>query len=152
PPSNRARIIRLRSGDFDSCYKIDNYARVVAATKLDRSNASGGGPEECRLFAMPSRRRADAQGRTKCRARLNRLSRAKSRARPDKRAGAHFAQEHRVMENLRQTPEFKRLAQSRVARVHPLSESRRPARGAAIVRSVSRQDHPQRRSQHDEPR
>ena len=44
------------------------------------------------------------------------------------------------LENLRQSAELQRLAQSRIARVHPVHESRRSARGGAILRTLPRRD------------
>ena len=118
----RLRVPRVRRASIRSPTSLSRIRRPPR-NWIDQTQARSR-CEEHRLFAMPSRRRADAQGRAKCRARLHRLSRRKSGARPDERAGAHSAAEQGVLENLGQSAELKRLAQSRIAGIHPVHESR----------------------------
>ena len=114
-----------------------SITRSVARSRsqLDRSNPGASRREERRLQSMPQRHRADAR-RLARRARLHRLPRRQSGARPNERAGARSAAQQGILENLRESAELQRLAQSRIARVHSLRESRRFARRATSLRPL----------------
>ena len=131
---------RLWSADCGSTGNI-GYASIVApAPQLDRSDPSPSRSQEHRMQSVSPRHRADAFRHARG-ARLHRLPWRQSCSRPNERAGAHSSAQQGVLENIGQSTELKRLAQPRIARVHPLHQSRRSARGGAGLRTLPRRDH-----------
>ena len=151
-PNERPRFhLRLRRTYRRSSYDFSYAIRRSTSSQLDRSNPGASRRKKCRLQPMPQRHRAHARCFAR-RPRLHRLPRRQSGPRPNERASACATAQQTILENLRQSAAFRHLAQPRIARVHPLHESGRSARGTTSVRSLPRCDHSQRRSQHDEPR
>ena len=124
PRPRRRHHLRLRPAHRHPTRRLPSPARSLARAQnwIDQSqaqaDAKSAGCNQCHKGVEPMHKAAAR------RARLHRLPRRQSGARPDERAGARSAAQQGVLENLGQSAELQRLAQSRIARVHPVHESR----------------------------